>query len=74
MDAQFNIDLVQILGSSKCTPSVVRALYCLSSGQSSYLDGVTLEMLKAVLPDAVSNSVHRSLGHCKKREIEKSIF
>ena len=65
MEARFHSELVRIVGSSKCTQTVVRALCQLTSGRAVYLDGVTLEMLQGLLPDAVSNSIHQSLRLCK---------
>jgi hypothetical protein len=67
MEARFNFELVRIIGLSKCTQTVVRALSQLTSGRAVYLDGVTLEMLQALLPDPVSNSIHQSLRRCKTR-------
>ena len=65
MDEGFDADLVRFIGSKKCTPKVIRALYHLTSGRSAYLDGVTLEMLRGLLPHAVGNSIHRSLQQCE---------
>ena len=65
MDARFHADLVRIIGSRKCSQEVIRVLGNLTSGQSAYLDGVTLEMLQALLPIAVSKSVHQSIRQCE---------
>jgi len=64
MEERFNSELARIIGSRKCSQTVVRALSQLTSGRAVYLDGVTLEMLRALLPDAVSNSIHQSLRLC----------
>jgi hypothetical protein len=66
MDEGFNTQLIRIMGASKCTKNVVRALYYLTSGRVVYLDGIRLGMLQTLLPAAVSKSVYRSLQKCER--------
>jgi hypothetical protein len=66
MDVGFQAELIRIIGPSKCTNKVVRALYYLTSGRVVYLDGIRLGMLQTLLPAAVSNSVYLSLQQCER--------